>query len=216
MNGEKSMGFAELLLLGVALAADAFAVTLANSVTYAGERGSRLALMPVFFGVFQALMPLLGYAASGLAASFIERYSGIVAFVILAIIGGKMVFEGASALREAAQQRKAAGDAQAEGASGVDEGQPGEKGEPTRQRLTLMTLFVQAIATAIDAFAVGIGFRALTVSIVPAVTIIGVTTAALCVVALLIGRKLGELLGDRAEIAGGIVLVLIGLKALLG
>ena len=202
------MGFAELLLLGVALAADAFAVTLANSVTYAGERRSRLALMPVFFGVFQALMPLLGYAASGLAASFIERYSGIVAFVILAVIGGKMVYEGASALREAAHQRK--------GGADPDEGEPAGGGVGPAQRLKIATLFVQAIATAIDAFAVGIGFRALTVSIVPAVTIIGVTTAALCVVALLVGRKLGELLGDRAEIAGGIVLVCIGIKALLG
>ena len=113
-----TLGTLELLLLGVALAVDAFSVTLANSFTYAGERKSRMALMPVFFGVFQALMPLLGYAASGLAASLIERYSGIVAFVILAIVGGKMIFEGVSAIREAARQSEA------------DVEEPGEAGQP--------------------------------------------------------------------------------------
>lgn len=84
---------------------------------------------------------------------------------------------------------------------------------PAVKRLTVATLLVQAIATAIDAFAVGVSLRAQAVAIAPAATIIALTTAACCVIALLIGRKLGEVLGDRAEVAGGVVLIIIGLKA---
>jgi len=193
------MGFWEIVVLGVALTADAFAVTLSNSFVYAHERKSRLLLMPVFFGGFQALMPLLGYFAGGLAAAFIEKYAGIVAFLILAVVGGNMVREGIEALRHADEE-------DAELAREIAAG----------KHLTISVLFFQAIATAIDAFAVGVGFRALTVDILPTVAIIGLTTALLTCVALVLGRRLGRILGDRAEVVGGIVLILIGLKALLG
>ena len=197
------MGVIEILLLGLALSADAFAVTVSNSFAYAHESRARLALMPVFFGAFQALMPLLGYFLGGLAAELIERYSGIVTMVILGIIGANMVREGVQALR-------------ASKAEGSVDSADAAAGEKSPKRLTLAILVLQAIATAIDAFAVGVSLRAQDVNLPFAVCVIGLTTFVCCVVALLAGRRLGSLLGDRAEVAGGLVLIGIGIKALLG
>lgn len=194
-EGAGSVGIVEILVLGVALSADAFAVTISNTFVYTGETKTRLALMPVFFGLFQGLMPLLGYSVGGLAAEVIEEYSGIITLIILGFIGGNMVREGVCALL----------------GRGNDAGELGDS--PVVKQLTVATLLVQAIATAIDAFAVGVSLRAQAVAIAPSSAVIALTTAACCVVALLIGRKLGEVLGDRAEVAGGVVLVIIGLKA---
>lgn len=184
----------EIILLGVALSADAFAVTISNTFVYASESKRRLVLMPVMFGLFQGLMPLLGYFVGGLAAEVIERYAGIITLVILGIVGGNMIREGAEALLH----------------PGEDEA---EHAGPVAKRLTMVTILAQAFATAIDAFAVGVSLRAQAVNIVVAASIIALTTFVLCLVALAMGRKLGEVLGDRAQVAGGIVLVLIGLKA---
>lgn len=184
----------EINLLGVALSADAFAVTISNTFVYASESKRRLVLMPVMFGLFQGLMPLLGYFVGGLAAEVIERYAGIITLVILGIVGGNMIREGAEALLH----------------PGEDEA---EHAGPVAKRLTMVTILAQAFATAIDAFAVGVSLRAQAVNIVVAASIIALTTFVLCLVALAMGRKLGEVLGDRAQVAGGIVLVLIGLKA---
>ncbi len=190
------MGIVEIIVLGVALSADAFAVTISNSFVYSSESRARLALMPVMFGLFQGIMPLAGYFVGGLAAEIIEAYSGIVTLVILGYVGGNMVREGVSALM------------------GKGEGEPEEPGVgPEVKRLTMAALLVQAVATAIDAFAVGVSLRAQSVEIVSASCIIACTTALCCVVALAIGRKLGRVLGDRAEVVGGIVLLIIGLKA---
>ena len=188
------MGLLEIILLGVALSADAFAVTISNTFVYASESKRRLVLMPVTFGLFQGLMPLLGYFVGGLAAEAIERYAGIITLVILGIVGGNMIREGAAALLH----------------PGEDEA---EHAGPVAKRLTMVTILAQAFATAIDAFAVGVSLRAQAVNIVVAASIIALTTFVLCLVALAMGRKLGEVLGDRAQVAGGIVLVLIGLKA---
>lgn len=152
------MSLLEIVLLGLALSADAFSVTISNTFAYRDERASRLALMPTFFGAFQALMPVAGYYLGGIAAELIESHAGIVTLVILGIIGG----------------------------------------------------------TAIDAFAVDVSLRAQAVDLAFSACTIGVTTAICCVAAVVLGRKLGTLLGDRAEILGGCVLIGIGLKALLG
>ena len=189
-----TLGLLEIILLGVALSADAFAVTISNTFVYASESKRRLVLMPVTFGLFQGLMPLLGYFVGGLAAEAIERYAGIITLVILGIVGGNMIREGAEALLH----------------PGEDEA---EHAGPVAKRLTMVTILAQAFATAIDAFAVGVSLRAQAVNIVVAASIIALTTFVLCLVALAMGRKLGEVLGDRAQVAGGIVLVLIGLKA---
>lgn len=191
------MGLAEVIVLGIALSADAFAVTISNCFIYASERKRKLMLMPIMFGLFQMLMPVMGFFIGGLAAEVIEKYSGIVTLVILGFIGGNMVREGAMALL---------------GHEPDDEPAEG----PVAKRLTFAEVFVQAIATAIDAFAVGVSLRAANVDIVLSASIIGLTTFGCCCIALVIGRKLGHLLGDYAEVIGGLVLVGIGVKAFLG
>ena len=193
------MGLLEIIVLGVALSADAFAVTISNTFVYASESRSRLMLMPLMFGLFQGLMPVAGYLLGGLAVEAIETYAGVITLVILGLVGGNMIREGVCALRGAGEQ------------DGPEE--PGAG--PVARRLALGTVLAQAIATAIDAFAVGVSLRAQAVSVVVAAPIIALTTFLCCVAALALGRKLGEVLGDRAQVAGGIVLVLIGLKAFL-
>ncbi len=193
------MGIVEILLLGVALSMDAFAVTISNAVAFPRESRGRMMLMPVMFGAFQAIMPIIGYYLSSLAASLIEQFAGIVTFVILGFIGGNMIREGVKAMRAS---------------KAGDGGEGPENTGPEQRTLTLAAIISQAVATSIDALAVGVSLLASGTSISLAATVIGVTTFALCLVALAIGRRFGDLLGDRAEVAGGVVLVLIGLKAL--
>ena len=194
------MTLVEIIVLGVALSADAFAVTISNTFVYATESRARLMLMPIMFGLFQGIMPVAGYLLGGLAAEVIEAYAGIITLVILGFVGGNMIREGVSALM----------------GRGGEDGEPEESGAgPVAKRLTLVTVLAQAIATAIDAFAVGVSLRAQAVNVGVASSIIALTTFLCCVVALVLGRKLGEVLGDRAQVVGGIVLVIIGLKSFL-
>lgn len=194
------MTIIEIVILGVALAMDAFAVTVSNVFCYRGASRARLLMLPVAFGIFQGLMPLLGFFLGGLVGNIIEQYAGIVTLVILGLIGGNMTKEGISDLREARAAREAGGDV-------CDLA-------PDAAALTLKVVLVQAVATSIDAFAVGVSLRAASVNIAEAAIIITLTTFLCCVVALAIGKRFGSMLGERAEIVGGVVLVIIGVKAL--
>ena len=200
------MGLLEILMLGMALATDAFSVTISNTFAFDDHRFSRLMRMPLFFGLFQFGMPLAGYFVGGIAAELIEKYAGIVSLVILGFIGSNMLYSGYKALKEDASEED------------EEEAQQGAQQEAQQGATTLSygKLVFQAVATAIDAFAVGVSFRAHSVDILVASTLFGVITAILCTIALFIGKKLGSLLGDRAEMVGGVVLILIGLKAFFG
>lgn len=192
------MGLLEILMLGVALATDAFSVTISNTFAFDDHRFFRLMRMPLFFGLFQFGMPLTGYFVGGIAAELIEKYAGIVSLVILGFIGLNMLYSGYKALKEDASE---------------------EDEEEALQGATTLSygkLIFQAVATAIDAFAVGVSFRAQSVDILIASALFGIITAILCTVALFVGKKLGSLLGDRAEMVGGAVLIVIGLKAFFG
>ena len=196
------MGLLEILMLGVALATDAFSVTISNTFAFDDHRFSRLMRMPLFFGLFQFGMPLAGYFVGGIAAELIEKYAGIVSLVILGFIGSNMLYSGYKALKEDASEED------------EEEAQQGVQQDATT--LSYGKLVFQAVATAIDAFAVGVSFRAHSVDILVASTLFGIITAILCTIALFVGKKLGSLLGDRAEMVGGMVLILIGLKAFFG
>lgn len=191
----------ELLVLGMALAMDAFAVTISDTFAYRGQARWRMWMAPVAFAVFQALMPVAGYWLGNLFAEAVETYEGIVSFIILGFIGGSMIREGVKALRGGEADEAGASTAAAPDAVHV---------------LTVGTVVMQAIATSIDAFAVGVSLRAANADIFASALAIGATTFACCTVALLAGRRFGEVLGDRAQVLGGVVLVAIGLKALLG
>lgn len=196
------MGLLEILMLGVALATDAFSVTISNTFAFDDHRFSRLMRMPLFFGLFQFGMPLAGYFVGGIAAELIEKYAGIVSLVILGFIGSNMLYSGYKALKEDASEE--------------EEEEAQEDAQQDATTLSYGKLVFQAVATAIDAFAVGVSFRAHSVDILFASALFGIITAILCIIALFIGKKLGSLLGDRAEMVGGVVLILIGLKAFFG
>ena len=196
------MGLLEILMLGVALATDAFSVTISNTFAFDDHRFSRLMRMPLFFGLFQFGMPLAGYFVGGIAAELIEKYAGIVSLVILGFIGSNMLYSGYKALKEDASEE--------------DEEEAQQDAQQGATTLSYGKLVFQAVATAIDAFAVGVSFRAHSVDILVASVLFGIITAILCTIALFIGKKLGSLLGDRAEMVGGVVLILIGLKAFFG
>ena len=196
------MGLLEILMLGMALATDAFSVTISNTFAFDDHRFSRLIRMPLFFGLFQFGMPLAGYFVGGIAAELIEKYAGIVSLVILGFIGLNMLYSGYKALKEDASEE--------------DEEEAQQDAQQGATTLSYGKLVFQAVATAIDAFAVGVSFRAHSVDILVASVLFGIITAILCTIALCIGKKLGSLLGDRAEMVGGVVLILIGLKAFFG
>ena len=196
------MGLLEILMLGMALATDAFSVTISNTFAFDDHRFSRFMRMPLFFGLFQFGMPLAGYFVGGIAAELIEKYAGIVSLVILGFIGLNMLYSGYKALKEDASEE--------------DEEEAQQDAQQGATTLSYGKLVFQAVATAIDAFAVGVSFRAHSVDILVASALFGIITAILCTIALFIGKKLGSLLGDRAEMVGGVVLILIGLKAFFG
>lgn len=184
------MNILDIALIGVGLSMDAFAVSISNGMVYRGLTRSRQAAMPIFFGGFQILMPLLGYSVGSLFAEWIDRYAGILILLILGFIGGKMIWDGFH-----------------------DDGE--ECTQTSADNLSWKVLFLQAIATSIDAFAVGVGFSAVGVAVVPASLLIGLVTFTLCWVAIAIGKAFGALLEDKAQIVGGIILVLIGVKNFL-
>ncbi len=182
------MSITEIVILGLALSMDAFAVTISNSFAYPKISRARSFSMPLAFGFFQFLMPVVGFTLGQLVSEFITQYASFITFLILGFIGGKMIWD---AFHE-------------------EEGE-----EASGQTLTVPVLLLQAVATSIDALAVGVSFAALEVNVLTSSGIIGITTALTCAVALAIGKRFGNALGEKATIIGGVVLILIGLKSLL-
>jgi putative Mn2+ efflux pump MntP len=191
MKKGKNMGYLDLFLIGVGLSMDAFAVSICKGLKMKKVNKVHCLVIALFFGGFQALMPFLGWALGRQFEKYITSIDHWIAFVLLAFLGGKMVVE---ALKK-------------------DEGE--EEDTANGEKLDLWELFLLAIATSIDALAVGITFAFLQVSIVPAITIIGCTTFVLSIIAVYIGNIFGAKYKNRAELAGGIILILIGLRILL-
>ena len=189
------MGLIELLILSVALAMDAFAVSICKGLSCKKVCLKEALICGAWFGTFQAIMPLLGFILGSGFAGFIERFSGWVAFLILVILGGNMI-------REAFEEDD-------------EDDDPG---------LDIKTMFAAAIATSIDALAVGVTFVALpvnvlgasvTVNTIFAVCVIGIITLIISGTGVYIGGIFGTRYKKRAVIAGGVVLILIGIKSLI-
>ena len=185
------MGFVELFLIGVGLSMDAFAVSICKGLGMKRLNMKQALVIGLFFGGFQALMPLIGWALGTQLADFITPIDHWIAFILLVLIGGKMLFD---AFREGDEE---------------------EAADPKDARLDLKELLILAIATSIDALAVGITFAFSGVNIVVAIAVIGVTTFVLSVVGVAVGHAFGARYEKGATIAGGIVLILIGCKILL-
>ena len=182
----------ELVLIGIGLSMDAFAVSLCKGLGMKKINYRHGLVIALFFGVFQGVMPLIGWLLGTQFERYITSVDHWIAFVLLVYIGGKMVWD---ALHEKETEKEAPND--------------------LSQKLDVKELFVLAIATSIDALAVGITFAFLQVNIVPAVSLIAVITFTISFAGVLIGNKFGNRFQSKAEIAGGVVLILIGVKILL-
>ena len=180
------MSLWELFILALGLSMDAFAVSICKGLSLGKIRPKHMAVAGAWFGGFQALMPLIGYFLGRFFAELITAYDHWIAFGLLAFIGGKMVWEALD-----------------------------PKEESVDGAMDMKTMFLLAVATSIDALAVGGTFAFLEVNILPAVLFIGATTFLCSAAGVKIGSVFGQRYKQKAELAGGIVLVLIGLKILL-
>ena len=180
------MSFGAILVLAVGLAMDAFAVAVCKGLALKKISAGKALLVGVWFGGFQALMPTLGYF---LGVQFRDKITAIdhwIAFILLGIIGANMIKEACS----------------------------GEC-EEENESLDIKTMFLLAVATSIDALAVGITFAFLNVNLIAAVSFIGVTTFILSAIGVKIGNVFGTRYKSKAELAGGMILILLGFKILL-
>ncbi len=183
------MGIVELLLIGIGLSMDAFAVAICKGLNMRKVNKLQCGMIALFFGGFQALMPLIGWALGKQFEGYITSIDHWIAFVLLLLIGGNMIKESRQKEEEEREQKEC--------------------------RLDIKELLILAVATSIDALAVGITFAFLKVDIIPAITIIGITTFVISVIGVFVGNIFGSRYKNKAELAGGIILVLIGLKILL-
>lgn len=181
------MSFLDIFLIGVALSMDAFAVSICKGLSVKKAGVKHVLTVGVYFGGFQALMPMLGFLLGYKFESFITNIDHWIAFVLLAIIGGNMIRE----------------------ALGKDED------DKENDDFSFKAMLPLAVATSIDALAVGISFAFLGVDIVTAALLIGATTFVLSGVGIFVGNIFGSKYKSKAELAGGIVLILIGAKILL-
>ena len=179
------MTFFELFLIGIGLSMDAFAVSICKGLSMQKIDKKYTLCIGLFFGGFQALMPLTGYLLGNQFSGYIERFDHWIAFVLLGVIGVNMILESRH---------------------------PAEEQTPDFGVKTMLTM---AVATSIDALAVGISFAFLQVDIVPAVSFIGAVTFILSAVGVKIGNVFGAKYKSKAELVGGIILVAMGVKILL-
>lgn len=183
--------FVTLLLMGVGLSMDAFAVSICKGLAMRRVNKKQCFVIALFFGGFQALMPLIGWFLGSQFEQYITSIDHWIAFILLGFIGGKMILE---AVRE------------------KDEKDEVEQMDPP---LDLKELFVMAVATSIDALAVGITFAFLDIPILEAILVIGITTFIICVIGVYVGNFFGSRYKRKATFAGGVILVLLGVKILL-
>jgi putative Mn2+ efflux pump MntP len=184
------LDFFTLLITAVALSMDAVAVAIASGLSVKQVRLREALLMATMFGLFQGGMPVAGYALGAWMAGALQAFDHWIAFVLLAGLGLKMIWES----REAGEER-------------------------IHSPFRFNKIIVLAVATSIDAFAVGIGFAVIDVGLTQTALVIGVTTFLLCLPAAWFGCRLGQGLGklvaQRAEVLGGVVLIAIGSKILI-
>lgn len=181
------MSFIEILLIALGLAMDAFAVCLGAGTTRFVNGPRPVFRLAFHFGLFQALMPVLGWLAGTRIQQFIASFDHWVAFGLLAFVGVRMIRSGFDANSEA------------------------HLTDPSRGG----TLVMLAVATSIDAFAIGLSLAVLQVAVFLPALVIGVVAAALSLVGLSIGSQLGKAFGKRMEVVGGLILLAIGIRVVL-
>ncbi len=190
-----------VLLTGVSLSMDAFAVSICDGMVYHNLNKKNGVLIPLTFGVFQAVMPIIGFYVGMLFMELIDAFDHWIAFALLLIIGGKMIYDGVKELK--AKEEEAL----------------------THKKFSFPEVLVQGVATSIDALAVGFSLPVMLTGVANvelgawlSVCAIGITTFLISLAGLLLGQKVGKLFRKKAsaaEIVGGVVLIAIGLKILI-
>ena len=182
------MGLTEVFVLAVGLSMDAFAVSICKGISIGKARVKHALIAGIWFGVFQALMPVIGYFLGVQFERYIQRIDHWIALILLAVIGINMIREGIKGEEESADAS-----------------------------VSVKAMFPLAVATSIDALAVGIAMACLEggINIFAAISVIGVTTFFLCLIGVFAGNRFGNHLEKNASIAGGTILILIGIKILL-
>lgn len=182
------------ILLGVGLAMDACAVSMANGLNDPNMKVRKVVLVALIFAFFQALMPMIGWICVRTVAQQFDKFTVAIPYIALALlefIGGKMIYEGVTHKENSSEQQ-------------------------THKNLTAVVLLTQAVATSIDALSVGFTVSSYDVwQALTSVAIIALVTFAICVGGVYVGKKFGTKLGNKAEIFGGIILIGIGLEILI-
>ena len=215
----------ELILIAVSLSADAFAVSMCRGLEMRRVNVRHAIVIALFFGVFQAAMPVIGYYLAMLVADYITEYDHWIAFGLLALLGAKMIYDG---IKEGLEEKKlkqattlpvkdngaiAPNDGKAD--NDITDYATAPSSSSRKERLDVKKLLLMSVATSIDALAVGISFAFLKVNLWVAVALIGSVTFALSLIGVFLGHRIGAKFKNKATIAGGCVLILIGLKILL-
>jgi UPF0059 membrane protein GCWU000182_01647 len=178
------MNIIDILVIGVGLSMDAFAVSICKGLAMKKMDVKKALVCSLYFGVFQALMPLIGFLLGSGFKNVVSSIDHWIAFVLLGIIGINMIKEAKSC-------------------------------DVVNDSMDVKTMLTLAVATSIDALAIGVTFAFLKVSIIPAVSIIGLITFVCCFIGVMLGSVFGEKLKSKAEIMGGVMLILIGTKILI-
>lgn len=180
------MGILELFILAVGLSMDAFAVSICKGLSLGKINRRHMCIAGVWFGGFQALMPLIGYFLGSRFSELVTKYDHWIAFVLLAIIGGNMIKEALA-----------------------------KDDEKLDSSMSFKSMLLLAVATSIDALAVGVTFAFLDVEIIPAISFIGCVTFICSAAGVKIGSIFGSKYKSKAEFCGGVILIILGLKILL-
>ncbi len=174
----------ELLVIAVGLSMDAFSVSVCKGLSVEKVQAKHVLLCGLFFGIFQAVMPAIGYFIGSAFANYVEKFDHWIAFVLLLYIGINMI-------KEAKQEEKLDAD------------------------FSLKTMTLLAIATSIDALTIGVSFAFLKVNLLISVLAIGLITFTLSCIGVILGHKIGSKFSSRAEVLGGAVLIILGVKILI-
>ncbi|MCI6276023.1 MAG: manganese efflux pump MntP family protein [Clostridium sp.] len=197
------MNLLSLILTAFGLSMDAFAVSITNGLRMKKRTNKNAAKIAIYMGGFQGLMPVIGWALGLGFKDYITSIDHWIALVLLSLIGGKMIYE-------AIQDKRHPEESCEEQEQGDDSSKESDDGVVSNKELLLL-----AIATSIDALAVGVSFAFLNISIISSASIIAIITFLMCFIGVKIGKKCGCFLKDKSEIIGGIILILIGLNIFL-
>ncbi|ALU87740.1 hypothetical protein RB25_23305 [Herbaspirillum rubrisubalbicans] len=179
------MNFPALVLLALAMSTDAFAAAIGKGAAMQKPRLLQALRIGLLFGVIEAITPLIGWFAGSVASKWVAQWDHWIAFTLLLVLGARMIHEGCS----------------------DDDEEDAEAGAPKQ---SVVMLALTAVATSIDAMAVGVGLAFIDVNILEASLLIGLATTTMVTIGVMVGRVLGHLIGKRAEIIGGVVLIGVG------